>query len=142
MLFIFAKCDFSWLFFRFVSDIVFLRDMDVCDNEIPVTAVNELNNEMPVTAVNELPETSADDMEKVQDRHVVNGELYASRAARTVFYDYPPQQQRALYSENVMPQRPRTAFLHQARTQRPSRSLKLLRKPKLTRRRSHVCNRK
>ena len=110
MLFIFAKCDFSRLFFWFVSDIVFLRDMDVCDNEIPVTAVNELNNEMPVTAVNELPETSADDMENVQDRHVVNGELYASRAARTVFYDYPPQQQRALYSENVMPQRPRTAF--------------------------------
>ena len=31
-------------------------------------------------------------------------------------------------------------FLHQARTQRPSRSLKLLRKPKSTRRRSHVCN--
>ena len=81
MLFIFAKCDFSRLFFWFVSDIVFLRDMDVCDNEIPVTAVNELNNEMPLTAVNELPETSADDMENVQDRHVVNGELYASRAA-------------------------------------------------------------
>ena len=84
--------------------------MDVCDNEIPVTAINELNNEMPVTAVNKLPETSADDMENVQDRHVVNGELYASRAARTVFYEYPPRRQRALYSENVMPQRPRTAF--------------------------------
>ena len=69
-----------------MSNIVFLRDMDVCDNE------------MPVTAVNELPETSADDMENVQHRHVVNGELY------------PPRQQRALYSENVMPQRPRTAF--------------------------------
>ena len=39
----------------FSGDIVFFRDMDVCDNEIPVTAVNELNNEMPVTAVNELP---------------------------------------------------------------------------------------
>ena len=51
-----------------------------------------------MTAVNELPETSADDMENVQHRHVVNGELY------------PPRQQRALYSENVMPQRPRTAF--------------------------------
>ena len=63
-----------------------------------------------MTAVNELPETSADDMENVQHCHVVNGELYASRAARTVSYEYPPRQQRALYSENVMPQRPRTAF--------------------------------
>ena len=54
-----------------MSDIVFLRDMDVSDNE------------MPVTAVNKLPETSADDMENVQHRHVVNGELYASRAARS-----------------------------------------------------------
>ena len=53
-----------------MSDIVFLRDMDVSDNE------------MPVTAVNKLPETSAD-MENVQHRHVVNGELYASRAARS-----------------------------------------------------------
>ena len=82
-----------------MSDIVFLRDMDICDNEMPVTAVNELNNEMPVSAVNELP----DDMENVEDRHVVNGESYTSRAARTVSYEYPPRQQRALYSENVMP---------------------------------------
>ena len=29
---------------------------------------------------------------------------------RGVPYEYPPRQQRALYSENVMPQRPRTAF--------------------------------
>ena len=86
-----------------MSDIVFLRDMDICDNEMPATAVNELNNEMPVSAVNELPETSADDMENVEDRHVVNGESYTSRAARTVSYEYPPRQQRALYSENVMP---------------------------------------
>ena len=46
---------------------------------------------------------SADDMENVEDRHVVNGESYTSRAARTVSYEYPPRQQRALYSENVMP---------------------------------------
>ena len=52
--------------------------MDVCDD-----------NEMPVTTVNELPETSADEMENVQDRQIVNGESYASRAARTVSYEYP-----------------------------------------------------
>ena len=73
--------------------------MDVCDG-----------NEMPVMAVNEMPETSADEMENVQDHHIVNGESYASRAARTVSYEYPARQQRAVYSENIMPQRPRTAF--------------------------------
>ena len=81
-----------------MSDIVFLRDMDVCDNEIPVTAVNELNNEMPVTAVNELNNempVSGDDMENGEDRHVVNGDSYASQAARTVSYEYPARQERA-----------------------------------------------
>ena len=73
--------------------------MDVCDD-----------NEMPVMAVNEMPETSADEMENVQDHHIVNGESYASRAARTVSYEYPARQQRAVSSENVMPQRPRTAL--------------------------------
>ena len=73
--------------------------MDVCDD-----------NEMPVMAVNEMPEKSADEMENVQDHHIVNGESYASRAARTVSYEYPARQQRAVYSENIMPQRPRTAF--------------------------------
>ena len=73
--------------------------MDVCDD-----------NEMPVMAVNEMPETSADEMENVQDHHIVNGESYASRAARTVSYEYPARQQRAVSSENVMPQQPRTAL--------------------------------
>ena len=49
-------------------------------------------------------------MENSEDRHVVNGDSYASQAARTVSYEYPPRQERARYSENVMPQRPRTAF--------------------------------
>lgn len=60
-----------------MSDIVFLRDMDVCDNE------------MPVTAVNELPETSADDMENVQHRHVVNGELYGVTGGEDCFLRVP-----------------------------------------------------
>ena len=42
--------------------------------------------------------------------HVVNGDSYASRAARTVSFEYPSRQERARFSENVMPQRPRTAF--------------------------------
>ena len=47
---------------------------DDLSNEMPV----ELNNEMPV---NGLPEMNA---ENVEDRHVVNGDSYASRAVRTV----------------------------------------------------------
>ena len=48
--------------------------------------------------------------ENVEDRHVVNEDSYASRAARTVSFEYPSRQERARFSENVMPQRPRTAF--------------------------------
>ena len=48
--------------------------------------------------------------ENVEDRHVVNEDSYASRAARTVSFEYPSRQERARSSENVMPQRPRTVF--------------------------------
>ena len=78
--------------------------MDVCDD-----------NEMPVTTVNELPETSADEMEDVQDRQIVNGESYASRAARTVSYKYPPRQQRAVL-KMLCPSSQEPLFLPQART--------------------------
>ena len=89
-----------------MSDKVICQEMDVGNSGTPVTIVNEmpatdLNNEMPV---------STDDMENSEDRHVVNGDSYASRAARTVSYVYPSRQERARYLENVMPQRPRTAF--------------------------------
>ena len=82
--------------------------MDICENEMPVTV--DLNNEMPATELNNEMPMSGDDMENGEDRHVVNRDSYASRAARTVSYEYPPRQERARYSKNVMPQRPRTAF--------------------------------
>ena len=69
-----------------MSDKVICQEMDVGNSGTPVTIVNEmpatnLNNEMPV---------STDDMENSEDCHVVNGDSYASRAARTVSYEYPP----------------------------------------------------
>ena len=76
-------------------------------NEMPAT---DLDNEMPATDLNNEMPVSIDDMENSEERHVVNGDSYASRAARTAAYEYPPRQERARYSENVMPQRPRTAF--------------------------------
>ena len=83
-----------------MSDKVICQDMDVGNSGTPGTIVNEmpatdLDNEMPV---------STDDIENIEERHVVNGDSYASRAARTASYEYPPGQGRARYSENVMPQ--------------------------------------
>ena len=87
--------------------------MDLCDNEMPVMDVNDASaDEMNV---NELPEGRTDET-NIQDRQIVNGESYASRAARTASYEYPPRQERVRYSENVMPQRPKTAFFTPSKT--------------------------
>ena len=67
--------------------------MDICENEMPVTV--DLNNEMPATELNNEMPVSGDDMENGEDRHVVNGDSYASQAARTVSYEYPARQERA-----------------------------------------------
>ena len=107
MCLVFAKCDFLLVFFPlFMSDRVISQEMDDGNSETPVTIVNE----MPVNAVDNEMTDAGNDMENVEDRHVVNGDSYASRAARTVSYEYPPRQQRARYSEKVMPQRQSTAF--------------------------------
>ena len=88
---------------------------DLC-NEMPVDPSNEMpvdvNNDMPDDLNNEMPVDCSPDTNAVntEDRHVVNGDSYASRAARTAFHEYPSRQGRARISENVMPQRPRTAF--------------------------------
>lgn len=92
MLFIVGKCDFLSFFVSLrVRDSVF--DMDICENESPVTV--DLNNEMPATELNNEMPVSGDDMENGEDRHVVNGDSYASQAARTVSYEYPARQERA-----------------------------------------------
>ena len=101
MLFIVGKCDFLSFFVSLrVRDSVF--DMDICENESPVTVdfnnempATELNNEMPATELNNEMPVSGDDMENGEDRHVVNGDSYASQAARTVSYEYPARQERA-----------------------------------------------
>ena len=97
--------------------------MDTCENVVPM--IEESNNEMPVEMPgdsnnemhddlnNVVPETNA---ENTEDRHVVNGDSYASRAARTVSHEYPSRQERFRFSENVMPQRPRTAFFTPSKT--------------------------
>ena len=56
---------------------MFFRDMDICENEMPVT--DDLSNEMPVKLNNEMPVNGLPVMnaENVEDRHVVNGDSYA-----------------------------------------------------------------
>ena len=98
--------------------------MDICEDVMPVS--DDLSNEMPVEVSNEMPVDLHNEMpvdglprtnaENVEDRHVVNGDSYASRAARTVSHEYPSRQERARFSENVMPQRPRTAFFTPSKT--------------------------
>ena len=103
-----------------MSDKADCQDMDVGKSGTPGTIVNEmpvtdLDNEMPTMDVSNAMHVNTDDMENSEERHVVNGDSYASRAARTV-YEYPPRQERARFSENVMPQRPRTAFFTPSRS--------------------------
>lgn len=87
--------------------------MEVCnDDGMPVTTIG---NEMPV---NEMPEMTFDnemgDGAVPDENHqIVNGESYVSQVARTVSFDHPPRQQRALTFENVMPQWPKTALFTQ-----------------------------
>ena len=97
--------------------------MDTCENvvpmigessnEMPVEMPGDSNNEMHYDLNNVMPETN---VENAEDRHVVNGDSYASRAARTVSHEYPSRQERFRFSENVMPQRPRTAFFTPSKT--------------------------
>ena len=75
----------------------------------------EVSNEMPVDLHNEMP-VDGTNAENVEERHVVNGDSYASRAARTGSHEYPSRQERVRFSENVMPQRPRTAFFTPSKT--------------------------
>ena len=95
--------------------------MDVCENVTP--ASEDLSNEMSVEVSNEMPVDLHNEMpvdgtnaENVEERHVVNGDSYASRAARTGSHEYPSRQERVRFSENVMPQRPRTAFFTPSKT--------------------------
>ena len=102
-----------------MSDKVICQDMDA--GNVPGTFVNEmpatdLDDEMPETDLNNEMPVTTDDIENGEERHVVNGDSYASRAARTVAHEYPSRQERVRFSENVMPQRPRTAFFTPSRT--------------------------
>ena len=107
--------------------------MDTCENVVPMT--DELSNEMPAETpvdsnnemhddlnnempVDGLPRTNA---ENVKDRHVVNGDSYASRAARMVSHEYPSRQERFRFSENVMRSGKGLPFSRPAKRRRRSR---------------------
>lgn len=94
-----------------MSDRVISQVMDDGKSETPVTIVNE----MPVKAVdNEM--TDDGNMSENEDRSAVNGESYASRAARTISFGERLRPTAPASNENSMPQRPKSAFFTPSRT--------------------------
>ena len=94
-----------------MSDRVISQEMDDGNSETPVRIVNG----MPVNAVdNEM--TDDGNMCENEDRSVVNGESYASRAARTISFGERPRQTASSSNENSMPQRPKSAVFTPIRT--------------------------
>ena len=99
------------LFPLLMSDRVISQEMDDGNSETPVRIVNGI----PVNAVdNEM--TSDGNMCENEDRSVVNGESYASRAACTISFGERPRQTASSSNENSMPQRPKSAVFTPIRT--------------------------
>ena len=82
------------------------------------------NCETPGSMVDEMPEENAGDNEMIddgntcenEDRSIVDGESYASRAARTVSFGERPRRTAPASNQNSMPQRPKSAFFTPRRT--------------------------
>lgn len=94
-----------------MSDRVISQVMDDGKIETPVTIVNE----MPVNAVDNEMTDDGNTCEN-EDRSAVNGESYASRAARTISFGERPRPTAPASNENSMPQRPKSAFFTPSRT--------------------------
>ena len=82
------------------------------------------NCETPGSMVDEMPEENAGDNEMIddgntcenEDRSIVDGESYASRAARTISFGERPRRTAPASNENSMPQWPKSAFFTPNRT--------------------------
>ena len=99
------------LFPLLMSDRVISQEMDDGNSETPVRIVNG----MPVNAVDNEMTDDGNTCEN-EDRSVVNGESYASRAARTISFGERPRQTASSSNENSMPQRPKSAVFTPIRT--------------------------
>ena len=93
-----------------MSDRAISEEMDDGNCETPGSIVNE----MPVNAVDNEMTDDGNTCEN-EDRSVVNGESYASRAARTVSFGERPRPTAPSSNENSMPQRPKSAFFTPSR---------------------------
>ena len=93
-------------------------------NRVTSEEMDDGNCETPGSIVNEMLEENAGDNEMTddgntcenEDRSVVNGESYASRAARTISFGERPRHTASSSNENSMPQRPKSAFFTPTRT--------------------------
>ena len=87
-----------------MSDIVFIPEMEVGNSEMPVTIANEMPVENEIAVDNEMSVGDGNTCEN-EDRSIVDGESYASRAARTIPFGERPRHTVPASNENSMPQR-------------------------------------
>ena len=104
-----------------MSDRVTSEEMDDGNCETPGSIVNEMleenagDNEMTDDGNTCENEDDGNTCEN-EDRSIVDGESYASRAARTVSFGERPRRTAPASNENSMPQQPKSAFFTPSRT--------------------------
>lgn len=103
-----------------MSDRVTSEEMDEGNCEMPGPIGNEMleenagDNEMTDDGNTRENEDDGNTCEN-EDRSIVDGESYASRAARTVSFGERPRRTAPVSNENSMPQRPKSAFFTPSR---------------------------
>ena len=98
-----------------MGDIVFIRETEVGNSEMPVTIANEMPVENQIAVDNEMTVGDGNTCEN-EDRSIVDGESYASQTARTISFGERPRHTVPTSNENSMPQRPKSAFFTPSKT--------------------------
>ena len=98
-----------------MGDIVFIRETEVGNSEMPVTIANEMPVENQIAVDNEMTVGDGNTCEN-EDRSIVDGESYASQTARTISFGERPRHMVPTSNENSMPQRPKSAFFTPSKT--------------------------
>ena len=98
-----------------MGDIVFIRETEVGNSEMPVTIANEMPVENQIAVDNEMTVGDGNTCEN-EDRSIVDRESYSSQTARTISFGEGPCHTVPTSNENSMPQRPKSAFFTPSKT--------------------------
>ena len=98
-----------------MGDIVFIRETEVGNSEMPVTIANEMPVENQIAVDNEMTVGDGNTCEN-EARSIVDGESYASQPARTISFGERLRHTVPTSNENSMPQRPKSAFFTPSKT--------------------------